>query len=57
MRRALFGERRALARCSAGLHIFVDDNEALLRRAVDDRRRGVILFTWQTRTKHNAKQR
>jgi PhnB protein len=31
---ALYGEPRALGRCTAGLHIFVDDNAALLRRAV-----------------------
>jgi PhnB protein len=31
----LYGEPRALGRCTAGLHIFLDDNEALLRRAVD----------------------
>jgi PhnB protein len=31
----LYGDPRALGRCSAGLHIFVDDNAALLRRAVE----------------------
>lgn len=31
----LYGEPRALGRCTAALHIFLDDNEALLRRAVD----------------------
>jgi PhnB protein len=31
----LYGEPRALGRCTAGLHIFLDDNEALLRRAVE----------------------
>jgi PhnB protein len=31
----LYGEPRALGRCTAGLHIFVDDNEALLQRAVE----------------------
>jgi PhnB protein len=31
----LFSEPRALGRCTAGLHIFVDDNAALLRRAVE----------------------
>ena len=30
----LYGEPRALGRTSASLHIFVDDNEALLRRAL-----------------------
>jgi len=30
----LYGEPRALGGCTAGLHIFVDDNAALLRRAV-----------------------
>src|SRR5690242_8733665 len=30
----LYGEPRKLGRCTAGLHIFLDDNEALLRRAV-----------------------
>jgi PhnB protein len=30
----LYGEPRALGRCSAGLHLFLDDNKALLRRAV-----------------------
>jgi PhnB protein len=38
----LCGEPRAPGRCSADLHIFVDDNEALLRRAIGDRRRRVI---------------
>jgi len=31
----LYGDPRALGRCTAGLHIFVDDNEALLRRAIE----------------------
>jgi PhnB protein len=31
----LYAEPRALGRCTAGLHIFVDDNASLLRRAVD----------------------
>jgi PhnB protein len=31
----LYGEPRALGRCTASLHIFADDNEALLRRAVE----------------------
>jgi PhnB protein len=31
----LYGEPRALGRCTAGLHIFLDDNAALLRRAVE----------------------
>jgi PhnB protein len=31
----LYGEPRVLGGCTAGLHIFVDDNAALLRRAVD----------------------
>jgi len=30
----LYGEPRALGRCTAGLHIFLADNESLLRRAV-----------------------
>jgi PhnB protein len=30
----LYGEPRTLGRCTASLHIFLDDNEALLRRAV-----------------------
>ena len=30
----LYAEPKALGRCTAGLHIFLDDNEALLRRAV-----------------------
>jgi PhnB protein len=30
----LYGEPRKLGRCTAGLHVFLDDNEALLRRAV-----------------------
>jgi len=30
----LYGEPRALGRCTAGLHIFTDDNAALLERAV-----------------------
>jgi len=31
----LYGEPRALGRCTAGLHIFPDDNASLLRRAVE----------------------
>jgi PhnB protein len=31
----LYGEPRKLGGCTAGLHIFVEDNAALLRRAVD----------------------
>jgi len=31
----LYGEPRKLGRCTAGLHLFLDDNEALLRRAVE----------------------
>ncbi len=31
----LYGEPRSLGRCTAGLHIFVDNNSALLRRAVE----------------------
>lgn len=31
----LYGEPRALGRCTASLHVFTDDNEALLRRAVE----------------------
>jgi PhnB protein len=31
----LYGDPRALGRCTASLHILVDDNEALLRRAVE----------------------
>jgi PhnB protein len=31
----LYGEPRRLGRCTAGLHILTDDNEALLRRAVE----------------------
>jgi PhnB protein len=31
---SLYGEPRKLGGCTAGLHIMVDDNEALLRRAV-----------------------
>src|SRR5215468_4096904 len=30
----LYAEPRALGRCTAGLHIFTDDNAALMRRAV-----------------------
>lgn len=30
----LYGEPRKLGRCTAGLHIFLDDNAALLQRAV-----------------------
>jgi PhnB protein len=31
----LYGEPQALGRCSASLHIMIDDNEALLQRAVE----------------------
>src|SRR5437868_7144581 len=31
----LYGEPRRLGRCTASLHIFTDDNQALLRRAVE----------------------
>jgi PhnB protein len=31
----LYAEPRALGRCTAGLHVFPDDNAALLRRAVE----------------------
>jgi PhnB protein len=31
----LYAEPSALGRCTAGLHIFTDDNEALLRRAIE----------------------
>lgn len=31
----LYGEPRALGRCTASLHIFVDDNAGLQRRAVE----------------------
>jgi PhnB protein len=31
----LYAEPRKLGRCTAGLHIFLDDNTALLRRAVE----------------------
>jgi PhnB protein len=31
----LYSEPRSLGRCTASLHIFTDDNEALLRRAVE----------------------
>ena len=31
----LYAEPRSLGRCTAGLHIFIDDNAALLRRAVE----------------------
>jgi PhnB protein len=31
----LYDESRALGRCTASLHIFLDDNAALLRRAVE----------------------
>jgi PhnB protein len=31
----LYGEPRAIGRCTASLHIFTDDNAALLQRAVD----------------------
>jgi PhnB protein len=31
----LYAEPQALGRCTAGLHLMVDDNSALLRRAID----------------------
>jgi PhnB protein len=31
----LYGEPRRVGRCTAGLHLFVDDNAATLRRAVE----------------------
>ena len=31
----LYGEPRKVGRCTAGLHIFLDDNKALLERAVE----------------------
>lgn len=31
----LYGDPRMLGRCSAGLHLFLDDHEPFLRRAVD----------------------
>jgi PhnB protein len=31
----LYGEPRRLGGCTAGLHLFVDDNSALLQRAID----------------------
>jgi PhnB protein len=31
----LYAEPRVLGRCTTGLHIFLDDNEAMLRRAVE----------------------
>ena len=31
----LYGDPRALGRCSASLHIFADDNAAVLRRAIE----------------------
>jgi PhnB protein len=31
----LYAEPKAVGRCTAGLHIFTDDNEAMLRRAVE----------------------
>jgi PhnB protein len=31
----LYGEPRALGRCTAGLHVFLNDNQALLQRAVE----------------------
>jgi PhnB protein len=31
----LYAEPRVMGRCSVGLHIFVDDNAAVLKRAVD----------------------
>jgi PhnB protein len=32
----LYGEPRRLGRCTAGLHIFTDDNQALVQRAVHE---------------------
>jgi PhnB protein len=31
----LYGEPRAVGRCTAGLHIFTNDNAGLLKRAID----------------------
>ena len=31
----LYGEPRKVGRCIAGLHLFVDDNAGLLRRAIE----------------------
>jgi PhnB protein len=31
----LYGDPRSLGRCTAGLHIFADDNEALFGRAIE----------------------
>ncbi len=31
----LYGEPRSVGRCTAGLHVFTDDNEGLFRRATD----------------------
>jgi PhnB protein len=31
----LYGDPRALGRCSASLHLFVEDNAAVLRRAIE----------------------
>lgn len=31
----LYGEPRSLGRCTAGLHLFVEDNAVVLRRAVE----------------------
>src|ERR1044072_8353821 len=31
----LYGEQSSLGRCTASLHIFTDDNAALLRRAIE----------------------
>jgi PhnB protein len=36
-----YAEPRALGRCTAGLHIFTVDNEALLRRAVEAGAEGI----------------
>jgi PhnB protein len=33
--KTLYAEPRALGRCAAGLHIFSEDNAALLRRAIE----------------------
>jgi PhnB protein len=33
--RSLYGEPRALGACTAGLHLMVDDNAAVLQRAID----------------------
>jgi PhnB protein len=31
----LYGEPRSLGRCTAGLHLFLEDNRTLFRRAID----------------------